>query len=408
MVMKTDLITAHSLFGGSVAPRVLRCPGSVSLIGKLPAQLRKASSSFADRGSALHAAMAQLITEQRRLEELAGQSFGDYVVTRDDVEDALRPVHRHVTTLIAGARHLLEHRVQFPGVAETFGTTDLLVRRGDVVHVVDYKFGSGVRVLALYPDGDDDVLNAQLMFYAVAARHSLPEFFAGASRVVLAILQPTSIEPDAPMLSSATVTHRELDQFAAIYRDVCAEARGASPRLARGAWCRFCPARPICPLHTAPLLDLAQLQLPPPASPEYLRALADGLRLLDATADIRTALHDQAKRALESGRAIPGYKLSAGRAARHWRDGAVAALTELGFARDDLIAETLRSPHQVELRAKARGLRVPASLICSSRSGVSLTRDDDAHAPAPRRDDIVRSFTEALTTLRGGAEHDDR
>ena len=133
----------------------------------------------------------------------------------------------------------------------------------------------------------------------------------------------SSIEPDAEMASSATVTHAELDEFIAIYRAACEEALSEAPRLERGPWCRFCPAKPICPAHTGPLLDLAQFVVPTPATPppkEYLQLLAAGLDLVDAVKDMRTALHDQAKRALENGDQVPGYALSAGRAERHWRD----------------------------------------------------------------------------------------
>ena len=112
----------------------------------------------------------------------------------------------------------------FPTIAGAFGTADLIVRIGDTIHVIDFKFGAGVRVLALYPDGDEDVINAQLLFYAAAARHSLPEFFAGVDNIVLTILQPQSIEPDAEMVSSVEVTHAELDEFIAVYRAACAEA----------------------------------------------------------------------------------------------------------------------------------------------------------------------------------------
>ena len=88
--------------------------------------------------------------------------------------------------------------------------------------------------------------------------------------------------------------------------------------------CRFCPAKPICPAHTGPLLDLAQFEVPTPAAPPskeaYLQLLAAGLNLVDAVKDIGKALHDQAKRALENGDLVPGYALSAGRAERHWRD----------------------------------------------------------------------------------------
>jgi len=100
------------------------------------------------------------------------------------------------------------------------------------------------------------------MFYGAGARHSLPKFFAGVDEIKLTILQPTSIEPDAEMESSTVVTTGELDAFVAAYRAACEEALAPAPRLEKGAHCRFCPARPICPAHTGPLLDLAQFVAP--------------------------------------------------------------------------------------------------------------------------------------------------
>jgi hypothetical protein len=275
------------------------------------------------------------------------------------------------------------------------------VRVGNTVHVVDFKFGEGIRVRALYPDGDEDVINAQLLFYAAAARHSHRPFFAYSETIVLTILQPVSIEPDAEMVSSVTVTHGELDEFVVAYRAACSEAVSPTPGLQRGDWCRFCPARPICPAHTAPLLDLARLAMPMPGpggKSSYLQALADGLQLVDAVKDIKVALHDQAKRALQNGDVVPGYTLSAGRAERHWHDesAATAALLHLGLTRDDIIVAAMRSVKQLELRAKARGLKVPAELISSHRSGVSLVRSETAHAPVLGRSAVAQSFSAAL------------
>ena len=211
-----------------------------------------------------------------------------------------------------------------------------IVRIGDTIHVIDFKFGAGVRVLALYPDGDEDVINAQLLFYAAAARHSLPEFFAGVENIVLTILQPASIEPDAEMVSSVTVTHAELDEFIAVYRAACEEALSdiAAPGAGRlvpvlrgetdlpGAYRSAARPRPVRGADAA--ADAA------PRQEAYLQLLAAGLDLVDAVKDIRTALHDQAKRALENGDHVPGYALSAGRAERHWRDenAAIGALIE--------------------------------------------------------------------------------
>jgi len=404
----------HSPFGGSVAARVLRCPASVDLIQKVPAYLRK-PSPYADRGTALHAAITLLLAEDThaRVESLTGKTFGSYTITSDDVETALRPVYAIVEELLntRGAEYFLERRVVFPTIPNTWGTVDLLVRVGRAIYVIDFKFGVGVRVLALSPDGDEDVINAQLLFYAAAARHSLPEFFAGVERVVLTILQPVSIDVDAEMISSVAVTHAELDEFVVAYRTACEEALADAPRLQAGSWCRFCPARPICPEHTRPLLDLAQFAVPtPPRTPidkdAYLQALAAGLDLEDAIKDIRTALHDQAKRALEQGDSVPGYALSAGRAERHWRDenAAFAALQSAGFYYDDVMKAEMRSPKQVELRAKARGLEIPKELIGSRRSGVSLVRSENVRVPVLGRGELARTFSEALKAFCGGRQ----
>jgi hypothetical protein len=403
----------HSPFGGSVAARVLRCPASVDLIQKVPAYLRK-PSAYADRGTACHAAITLLLAEDTHslVETLAGKTFGSYTITSDDVENALRPAYAYVETLLdtPGAEYFLEQRVGFPTIPDTWGTVDLLVRIGRTIHVIDFKFGAGVLVLALSPDGDEDVINAQLLFYAAAARHSLREFFAGVESIVLTILQPVSIDVDAEMVSSVTVTHAELDAFIAAYRDACEEALSDAPHLKRGSWCQFCSARPICPAHTGPLLDLARFTTPTASAvpkEAYLRLLAEGLNLVDAVKDIRAALHDQAKHALQNSDCIAGYALSAGRAERRWRDesAALAALQSLGLGHGDIMkTETMRSPKQVELRAKARGLKVPQELIVSNRSGVSLVRFENAHAPVPGRVEIARAFSAALKAFQGGRQ----
>jgi hypothetical protein len=404
-------LPAHSPFGGSVAQRVLRCPASVQLVDKVPAHLRR-SSGYAERGTALHAAVAALCLHDDEYpsapEDLINATIGNYKITSDDVENSLRPAHDYVEQLLDGpGEYISECRVTFPTIDGAYGTADLLVRDGTAVHVVDFKFGSGVRVLALYPDGDEDVINSQLLFYAAAARHSLPRFFRGVENVTLTIVQPQSADVDAEMVSSVTVTHAELDEFIEVYRAACDEALSESPRLARGDWCRFCPARPICPEHTKPLLDLtlfpADALAAPPSKAAYLQVLADGLNLVDAIKDLRTALHDQAKRALESGDAIPGYALTAGRAERHWRDdepAMIAALENLGLSRDDIVVEELRSPKQIELRAKARGLKVPSEFIVSRRSGTSLVRSENARAPVRGRSEIAQSFSAALEAFQ--------
>ena len=127
---------AHSPFGGSVAARVLRCPASVGLVEKVPAHLRKISA-YAERGTALHAAMALLIEQERSLDDLVGETIDGYTITADDVENALRPALTYVEALLdaPGAEYYLEQRVIFPTIPGAFGTVDLIVRIGATIHV---------------------------------------------------------------------------------------------------------------------------------------------------------------------------------------------------------------------------------------------------------------------------------
>jgi uncharacterized protein DUF2800 len=419
----TPIEPAHVWFGGSSATRNLNCPASRGLIATVPPELQK-TSSHAQRGTGLHEATAlRLGDDPPALESLIGQEFNQYRLTADDVENYLRPALAYAEARIntPGATYYLEQRVAFPDIPEAFGTADLLVRILNTAEIIDFKYGSGVPVPAVRMDGDTEVINGQPVYYAIAAMHSLPEFFAGVETVILTIVQPVSIDPDASIVSSVEVTVGELDAFKADFRAAYDDALSPSPRLARGPWCRFCPARPICPAHTGPLLDLAQFAAPtlrdtlvasiaaPPDRAAYLQVLAKGLDLLDAVKDLRTALHNQAKAALENGDVVPGFVLTVGRAERHWRDDentTIAALEGLGLSRDDIVAEELRSVKQIEIRAKARGLKVPQELILSRRSGTSLVRSENAHAPVRGRDELLRDFSAALATLSKGGNHE--
>ena len=271
-----------------------------------------------------------------------------------------------------------------------------------------------MRVLALYTDGDDDVVNAQLLFYASAARASIPRI----------LCRRRHYRPDHPSAGVdrsrcgdgilVAVTSAELDAFVTVYRAACEEALRACAAHRRegriaGSARRTRSARRI-PVRC--LISLNSPRRRPPRSPRRKRTfqlLADGLNLVDAVKDIGKALHDQAKLALDHGDAVPGYALSAGRAVRQWKDeqAAVSALIALGLFRDDVVAETLRSPRQVELRARTRGVRISTEFIVSTRFGTSLVRAENARAPTPGRSDTVQFFSEASESVsRRDANHD--
>src|SRR5262245_49673085 len=97
--MNAPFEPAHSPFGGSVATRIIRCSASFGLTKKVPKHLRR-SSAYADRGTALHAAITFLLDVKESLESLVGKTLNNYTITRDDVENALRPVYAYVDALL--------------------------------------------------------------------------------------------------------------------------------------------------------------------------------------------------------------------------------------------------------------------------------------------------------------------
>ena len=62
--------------------------------------------------------------------------------------------------------------------------------------------------------------------------------------------------------------------------------------------------------------------------------------------------------------------------------------------------KTLRSPAQVEKRAKARGVKVPKELISSKASGVSLVKAQNARARCPDGTRLCGRFPAALETFQ--------
>ena len=179
-------MSAHSaVVGGSSAGRLLNCPGSHQAIAALP-PVAAITSEYAEHGTAMHEVMATLMRERttvdthsqmrRRARALVGQRFHDRDLSPEDCDTLIIPAidaleeleRRYQGGHFRVAR--VEARLEFPGVAGAFGTIDLLLTNDRYVLHVDWKFGAGVgvRAIAPAPDGAGDLVNPQLLFYAVA------------------------------------------------------------------------------------------------------------------------------------------------------------------------------------------------------------------------------------------------
>ena len=95
---------------------------------------------------------------------------------------------------------------------------------------------------------------------------------------------------------------------------------------------------------------------------------------------------------------VPGYKLVAKRATRHWADPATAKarLLDLGLTETDVIKTELLSVAQSEKVLKKHKIDLPSDMVVAVSSGSTLAVDTD---PRPAVVQIGRQLSAALGKL---------
>jgi hypothetical protein len=373
-------MASHSLIvGGSTAKRVINCPGSVALVAKMPP---KDSSTYADRGTLLHNAMATIldsdtVTPESMLwttfkgETLTGELLNEKILPALAALDAVDPegvMEYAVETVVGFGAYL-------PGV---FGSADLLGRLGNRAVVLDWKFGDGVAVSAEE--------NEQGLFYAAAAMRT-PEtawVFEGAEEVEIVIVQP-------PAVKRWVTTVKRVKEFERSLKRAVKASQMPDAAIVVGDHCRWCSAKPLCPKMTGAVDRAVKVQL------ENLPAETIGAYLgnADLLEDWIKDLRALAMTMMEGGTRVPGYKLVAKRSVRKWLDEGKAnkALAALGI---DPVKLELVSPAQAEKLLKPLKQALPDDLVASVSSGTTFAPESD---PRPEVLQIGQQLTAALSKL---------
>ena len=371
----------HSkIVGGSTAKRVINCPGSVALVDKMPPQ---PSSSYADEGTLLHDVIAKLVDygDGADPQEMLGATYKDAVLTQDLLDRKILPALAALDEIDPSREmtYAVESRVGFGDfLPNVFGSTDLLGIIGDRAVVLDWKFGDGVAVEAKE--------NEQLMFYAAAAARTKATAwaFVDALEVELIIVQP-------PYIRRWSTTMERINQFEQTLLSAVKASQYDDAPLKAGDHCRWCAAKPVCPLMTgaADRALVAKLDaLPIDQITHYL----DQVPLLEGfIKDLQQLAHGL----IEEGQAVPGYKLVNKRATRSWLDAdkAAAWLTAAGA---EPYEEKIISPAAAEKLLKSAKIALPADLVTAVSSGSTLVAESD---PRPAVVQIGQTLVKALAKL---------
>lgn len=321
----------HAKLSASGAKRWLSCPSSV----KLEEPFEEESSIYAEEGTYAHAlaeiklrlALGQIKKKEydklahaleKEYEQFHNQALVEYVEAYvGKVQELFDEAKAHTSDAVIE----LEQRVDFARwVPEGFGTSDVVIIAEGVLHIVDLKFGQGIRV-----DAED---NPQLKLYALGAYEAFDMLYD------IHQVKMTIIQPRLDHIPSSELVVEDLIEWAENYVKPRAElALNGEGEFVPGEHCRFCKAKAVCKARAEKQLELMKYNFESPDSftdDELGILLKDIGKLLDWAKDVSDYMYEQAT---QHGRHFEGWKLVEGRSTRKYTDTiAVAkALKEAGY-----------------------------------------------------------------------------
>lgn len=340
-------------------------------------------TEFAAEGTALHDVTAKVLSGGAKPgigSTLRADGFEfAYTVDRDALVDWCVERVGELRAQLGGAELHVEVRLPLPFIEPgSFGTSDVIILSYETrtLYVLDHKFGAGVKVHAAE--------NPQLIAYALGAlfRYSVLDEF---DRIVFGVLQPKLNHHDV-----AELTIAQAEDWAGRFREAARATHSPDAPLVAGDHCRFCPVKPTCPeLHTQ-ALAAAQAIYAEPSVPEPYSLPADRIALVLSKAPmIRAyieAVEQEARRRLQVGLEVPGWKIVAGRGGnREWVDTAklrewAHSLVDMGFLdkyEDVHDAPSFLSPAQMEKLCKRTGVVFPAYLVTRATGAPAVVPASD-------------------------------
>jgi hypothetical protein len=375
-INKKVIKMAHSkIVGGSTAKRVINCPGSVALCNAAP---EKPSSSYAEEGTLLHNTIAEWLADGKK-------PIANDILTQDLIDEKYAVALELLNEVDPefGMDYAVEVEVGFGDfIPDVFGSCDLLGRLDNRAIVLDWKFGNGVVVEAIE--------NEQLMFYAAAAMRTEKAqwAFKGVQEVELIIIQP-------PMIKRWVTTIERIKAFEQQLLSAVNAAAKIDAPLREGSHCKWCAAKPTCPLMTGAVDRALKVKIDAIDAPTIDAYLQNAEILEEWIKDLRALAFTM----LESGRDLPNYKLVAKRATRKWSDEVEAkkALLATGLTESDVMEASMISPAQAEKKLKKLKQSLPEGSTVSISSGSTMAHVDD---PRPAVLLIGQQLKVALTKLQ--------
>lgn len=319
----------HAILSPSSAKRWINCTPSALLAEKA----ERKSSIYASEGTLAH--------------EIAEYALKQYIEgTYDPIIDDILPVQgehlknplfnmnmanylREYCDFVINEGHemfredglskmFLERRVDITDFApDSFGSVDVTLESLNTIHIIDLKYGAGVKVFADH--------NEQMMMYALGALKAAAS--DNVTKIRMTIAQVRLDHYDTFELSKGEL----LDWAEKVLKPAAKEAMQGNGKQVVGSWCGFCPVKAQCRAQRDALLaDFEEKPEPLLLSDDEVVDLIGKIDTYKSWIEsVNKYVYDRAIQ----GHKWEGYKLVAGRSSR--------VITDKAKIRQELLNEFL-------------------------------------------------------------------
>lgn len=300
---------AHALLSASGASRWLICTPSA----RFEEQCAEQESSYADEGTLAHELAVHLIiyyaygiNVDRELKKIQENELYDASML-DYITEYAKWVVQKVRDAPEGAILLQEQRLNLHEyVPEGFGTSDVDIVGGNMLEVIDLKYGKGVVV--------DAFENKQMMLYALGVWEEVNLLYN------IEYVRMTIYQPRIDNISSYDMAIEDLLKWVReVLIPTAKEAFKGTGEFVPGDHCRFCRARSICKATAQWNLQLAAREFDPASLTDEQM-----VKILLRAKSIKnwiTSIENYAMTlAIRDGKKWPGMKVVQGRSVRKITD----------------------------------------------------------------------------------------
>lgn len=365
---------AHAKLSCSGSHRWMKCPGSV----KLSEQFPESSSVFVDEGTLAHDLGEWLIkfgnlpkAKLKNVDEFYASHPELGYTTKEMVADVKRYAEYALSELSKekeadpDATIMTEQQVDLTRwIPGGFGTSDVVITRRGKLHIIDLKFGKGVKVSAKD--------NPQLGLYALGALAELDDEYH------IEDVQMTIFQPRMDNVSDDFVLAADLYSWGAnIVKPAADLTQEDNAPITPGEWCRFCPAKSVCRARAERYIGLEEYMKKNTLTAGEIAAI---LHRADGLAKWVEDLKEGAIKRIQDGDTLPGWKVVEGTGRRRFTikdSDIIERCVAAGFDRDKVCTVKAKGITDLEKLMKDQFAEVLGDIVEKPAGKPTLAPDDE-------------------------------